>query len=471
MSSFLQRAQLLIQQSRFELAETELRQALVENPNDSTAHALLAICFVESKKYNEATEAIQTAVSLAPDSSFNFYVASVVSDARNQLKKAESEIQQAISMDHTNPAYFGHLASIKLQQKKWQEGLTAAETGLEMDPENVTCTNLRAIAMVKLGRTEEAGATIQSALEKSPEDAHSHANMGWSLLEQGKPKEAMPHFREALRLEPNMEWARAGIVESMKSQYLIYRWMLGWFLFTAKLDSRTLMMILIGGYIGSNVASRMAANNPALQPFLLPLIVAYIGFVILTWVSIPMFNLLLRLNKFGRLVLSPEEKRTSTAVATCLLLAIAFVIVSFATGYDTFLVAALVCGLMMPIVATYYHSDPGWPRAAHGLMVIGFSLFGLIICSVSTGVYFTTGKTQALLNGLVHMSITPLVVIAVGSQFAVNFLAMAKPTKGTDNAKLVWLIGGIFVAVATMALVGFIALLLLSVDPTGPELN
>ncbi len=432
---------------------------LAEDPDNPGAHALHAICLIEMKKFKEATDAANMAIGLAPDAPFGYYVASRISDARNQLKQAEAQIQQAISIDHTNPDYFAQLASIHIQQKKWQAALVAAEAGLEMDPENVACTNLRAIAMVKLGRNSEAGAAIQSALEKSPEDAVSHANMGWSLLNQGKPKDAMPHFKEALRLEPNMEWARAGIIEAMKSQYFIYRMLLSWFLWSSKLDSRTLTMILIGGYIGANVASNLAENNPVLRPFLIPLIVVYIAFVIMTWIAVPMFNLLLRFNKFGRLVLSDEEKRISTLVGTCLVVAVSLVIASFSLGYSFFLAPALAVGLLTPIIATYYQSDPGWPRAAHGLLVLGILAFALISIGCAIGGYTATDQVKLTLQGLLNMSITPLVVIGVGGQFGVNFLGMAKPMKGTNKGFLVWLIGGSMLAVAVLCVVAFIALI------------
>ena len=40
----VQRGQLLYQQSRFDMAEAELRQALAAEPQDAYAHALLALC-------------------------------------------------------------------------------------------------------------------------------------------------------------------------------------------------------------------------------------------------------------------------------------------------------------------------------------------------------------------------------------------------------------------------------------------
>ena len=61
------RAAMLFQQSRFDLAEQELRQALMADPNDPHAHALLALCLARREEFAEATSEAHTAVGLAPD--------------------------------------------------------------------------------------------------------------------------------------------------------------------------------------------------------------------------------------------------------------------------------------------------------------------------------------------------------------------------------------------------------------------
>ena len=67
----LARGLLLFQQSRYELAETELRQALAAEPDDAYAHAVLALCLIERKQPNEATDEARQAIHLAPDMPFD----------------------------------------------------------------------------------------------------------------------------------------------------------------------------------------------------------------------------------------------------------------------------------------------------------------------------------------------------------------------------------------------------------------
>jgi tetratricopeptide (TPR) repeat protein len=84
------------------------------------------------------------------------------------------------------------LAAIRFDQRRWQDALTAAEQGLQNNSGHVGCTNLRAMALVKLGRRQEAGASIDVALAKNPENAITQANQGWTLLEKGDYTQWLP---------------------------------------------------------------------------------------------------------------------------------------------------------------------------------------------------------------------------------------------------------------------------------------
>ena len=55
MGAHLARAQLLLEQARYDLAEEELRQAIGEEPEPALAHALLALCLTARERFDEAT--------------------------------------------------------------------------------------------------------------------------------------------------------------------------------------------------------------------------------------------------------------------------------------------------------------------------------------------------------------------------------------------------------------------------------
>lgn len=384
MGKFLDRAFFLLDQSRYDLAENELRQELAGDPNSSMAHALLALCLARREQFKEATEEAQQAIHLAPDLAYPHYALASVLSERRYFNDAEKAVKQAIELDPYQPDFFGLLSTIHLNERRWQDALDAAEAGLAIDPEHINCNNMRAMALVKLGRRDEAGATMARTLSRDPEDALSHANQGWTLLEQGDPKKAMEHFREALRLEPNLDWARQGIVEALKARNIIYRVMLWYFLWMAKLSRGAQWGIIIGGYVGYRILSGVARDNPNIAPFLWPILAAYFVFAILTWLAYPLFNLLLRLNRFGRLALSPDQITASNWIGLCLLVAILAFGLSFVPGYEIAMLVALVFGLSALPLSSVFICAKGWPRTAMALYTlvlggVGLGSMGLLL--------------------------------------------------------------------------------------------
>lgn len=350
----IERGILLFQQQRFDMAETELRQALAADPDDAYAHSLLALCLMERKQLEDASCEARQAIHLAPDNSFAHYALAKVLYEDDLYDAAQTAIDEAIRLDPQDADYRFLLGAIHFDLRRFEDALRAADEGLAADPEHEGCTNLRVMALVKRGRTREAVDVTESALARNPESSATHANRGWTLLEQSKAEEALGHFRESLRLEPDNEWARSGIVEALKARNAIYAVMLRYFLWMSKLSTRAQWGVILGGYFANRFLTAAAENDQALAPWLLPLRVLYVIFVVLTWTAVPLFNLLLRLNRFGRLALSREEIVDSNWVGALIFLALLSLGACIAWGFEgTQLVAAEVFGfLIIPLAGT-----------------------------------------------------------------------------------------------------------------------
>jgi tetratricopeptide (TPR) repeat protein len=382
MDKHFQHALVLFDQRRYDLAEEKLRQSLLADPENAVAHALLADCLVERKQLEPATAEAREAIRLEPDLPLGHAALARVLLERNRFDEAEKAIQEAIRLEPRNPNHFAQLAAIRLNRRDWADALDAAEVGLILDPEHVGCTNLRAMALVKLGRQDEAGQTLAAALARDPEDAFSHANQGWALLHEGQRQKALEHFREALRLEPGLEFARAGIVEAMKSKNWIYALMLRYFLWMSRRSNRAQWAIVLGGYFGYQGLRELAREKPALSPYVTPLLIAYIVFALLTWLAGPLFNLLLRLDRFGRHALSRDQVVASNWVGGILGLALAGLLTWLVTPAQTIVnsLAILVGGyfglLLLPTCGVF-NCQAGWPRRMMALYTVGLAVTGL----------------------------------------------------------------------------------------------
>ena len=100
-----------------------------------------------------------------------------------------------------------------------------------------------------------------------------------------------------------------------------------------------------------------------------------------TWIAQPLFNLTLRTSRFGRLALSAEETRTSNWVGLCVVIALAFAVVYLFSLNLINAAIAIMAVLMIPVLATYYACDEGWPRNSCLTLI----LVMLVLVAGSTG--------------------------------------------------------------------------------------
>lgn len=311
MSTHLARAEMLLQQSRPAEAEREARLALAEDPENAFAHALLALSGVAQERAAEALASAQTAIGLAPATAYMHYVHAYVLHRLDRSREALAAIDEAIRLSPEDEESFALRASIQLARRDWTAALADAEAGLKINPEHVRSANLRAMALVNLGRKAEAAATGEYALQRDPQNALAHANQGWTCLHRNEPRQAQVHFREALRLDPELEYARHGMLEALKARNPLYRGMLAYFLWIGRQSGRVQWAFIIGSYVVMRFVRGAAVAAPQLGWLLWPLVGAFYLFVYLSWTAVPMFNLLLRFDRFGRFVLSRDERFAS----------------------------------------------------------------------------------------------------------------------------------------------------------------
>jgi tetratricopeptide (TPR) repeat protein len=407
MSQAINRALHLFQISRYADAELELRRALAERPHDPHAHALLGLCLVRQEKLQEAQAEVEQAIVLAPDWDYVHFCRAIILQERRRYDEAEASAREALRLDPASPRNYAQLASILYSQKKWQAALDAAVAGLQYDAEDAECTTWRTASLTKLGRQREAIDTVDEALARDPDDSYAHANKAWALLHEGKSRPAIEHFREALRLDPTNEYARYGMVEALKARNPIYRLVLGYFLWMARLDGKVQMGILMGGFVGARILNSVAQTSPAIAPWVLPIQLLYALFVLLTWFAMPLFNLLLRFNRFGRHALSRDQRIASNWFALCLALCFASAVGLAMYDHDVYFVAAMVSlGTALPLVSIFT-CQHGWPRQAMTLLTIAMAIVGLI-CVYGAATYQPWGGLFRLF--LLAVMFNPLIV-------------------------------------------------------------
>lgn len=420
MSRHYLRASMLYEQSRFEMAEKELQQGLLADPENAEMHALLALILAEMEQYEEATQQARIAIHHAPYMDFAHHALARVYLIRNHFEEAMQAITEAIRLDPEDADHHAVEAAVHMAMRNWGKALDAAVAGLEIDPEDAECANLRAMALVKMGRKKEAQSLLDETLSKVPEDDIAHANKGWTLLHRNQPQEAMEHFREALRLNPCNEWSKAGMIEALKARYFIYRWMLVYFLWMSNLSHKAQWGLLIGFYVAAKFLRVLARREPEWQAWIYPILILYIIFVFMTWVAYPLFNLLLRLNSYGKHLLTPLQITASNLLLVCLSGALISFICGYGLGIERFFwVGGVFLFMSIPVAGTC-NLSPGWPKKVLTVYTLVLALMATI-----TLIIFPFGdkpKTALDMAGLVILLVWVLGIWTFG--WLANALAM-----------------------------------------------
>jgi Flp pilus assembly protein TadD len=372
----LARAQLLLEQSRYDLAERELRAGLAESPQDPHAHAMLAVCLTKQRRWAEATNAAGEAIRLAPDWSYPYHVMASVLATRGRLDEAEQALGAAIRIDPDDADHFSLLAAVRIERGAWRPALEAAERALALDAEDTTAANMRAVALVNLGRKADAGVALGTNLAREPDNAWTHAHQGQAMLHAGNHRAALVAFQEALRLDPTMDLARWGVLTALKARNPVYGLLLRYSLWMSRVSAKVGWAVILGAFL--------------VAQFLGPYAWIYLVIVLVTWTADPVANLILRLHPYGRLLLDREQITSSNWFGACLLAAGALLAGGVALGG-----AALWGGgfglllLTMPLSAIW-RCDEGWPRVA----MTTWTIVCLVLLAAGMGLTFAAGDTE-----------------------------------------------------------------------------
>jgi Flp pilus assembly protein TadD len=386
--AILQRARLLLQQNRYELAAEQLMQVLTQEPNIAEAHSLLALCMLQNKdRWHDATREAEQAIHLEPDEAMCHYVLACVLDKRSRPDEAIRSIREAIRLDSGQSGFYALHASLLSQKDQWKQAYEASSLGLQVDPDDTACSSMRALSLERLGRTTDALHESERAVARDPDSSDAHSMRGWALLQKGQYQESQVAFREALRLEPTHEFARTGMIQALNSKNLIFRMMFKFHSMASRLASGSQWMLIIGLFVGMRLLRAFANANPEWEPYVTPISILYLAFCMLSWIADPVLNAFLRFHPFGKYLLSPMQKLASGMVSGLLLIAIINVLVLAIQGdFPGAMLMGLVPLFMTIPVTIAFHVDRGWPSwiAVPGAIMM-FLLATIIVSSYYLG--------------------------------------------------------------------------------------
>ena len=312
-----ERAQLLIEQGRFEQAREVIEEILGHSPFDYEARIMLFSILIDQGKLEEAQQLRSALIGEYPDDIQVISLAIHLDIALDKLERAESICEQLIGL-----APFYHYAFILMARIKWaQRNYTKAghfiDKALEIEPEDVEALNLK-ITLNHLDTSDSTQVDIDQALHLDPNNPDTLSNLGLLRLREGKVDEALEQFKQALSISPTNSLAQYGLAEALKSKFWIYNLFFRLQLKLSKLSAQGSWKLIIGIYLVYFFLRKLAKHNETLAPLLTPIVYVLACLFLLTWIFNPLMNLYLLTNPYGKYLLDKKEQNTAKLVGASL---------------------------------------------------------------------------------------------------------------------------------------------------------
>lgn len=317
---------------RFDQAEKHFREAVAENPGDSWAlHFLASSLHAQKGREREALPVVQEAIALEPNDAFHHALRSFILTSLERPKEALAAAATARQLDpYCEDAALAEAQAL-LQLSRWSEAEVAAREALKLDADSSSAANLLATALRMQEKRAENEAQIAGLLARDPEDEWTHHNAGWTALQRGDHRTAETHFREALRLDPEFEAAREGLLASFRARSAFYRVFLRYSFTLAKLSEKGRWAFIIGIYLLFRFVRGLARTFS--PEFAIGVTALYFIFVLWGFVATGVGNFILLFDRFARYALRRTEALEAIAVGGAVTAGIALLAVGFAVDF------------------------------------------------------------------------------------------------------------------------------------------
>ena len=153
-----------------------------------------------------------------------------------------------------------------------------------------------------------------------PDNSDPHVAAGRVALHQGKVDDAISHYKEALRLDPNSVEAKNGVMNSLRSRFLLYRW---YFAFNAQL-ARLPVGSGVVIYLVARLVMALGTSDVPIGLRILGYAAAALVFAVLfaRLFMVQVSNLMLLFHPLGRLLLSKHQRAEAIWMGSSIVLCV-----------------------------------------------------------------------------------------------------------------------------------------------------
>jgi tetratricopeptide (TPR) repeat protein len=370
---------LLQDQGRLEEAEACFYSVLAREPDNDFVYGRLALCQMSQPgKKRRALDTIAEAIRLRADEPFYFSVKAIVLGELHRGKEALEAAETAVRLNPEDTFALSAKANAYCAMDRWAEAEEWSRHALALDGDNAMAANILAHTLRMQGKRQLNAEAVERLLAADPEDSFAHVNAGWTALQAKNQPRAEQHFREALRLDPESDMAREGLLESFRARSWFYRAYLSYCFFMQRYTEGKQWMIFLGAFAVYQVSRKyLESLNPVYSGVL---VAVWLGLVLWVWLAPGIGNFLILLDRSARLALKPAERHQGIAVGGVFIAGALATIAGLVSGYYPILLAGVgMLATTIPASLTFGNASSRGRLVFGSITVLLYMAAGIMI--------------------------------------------------------------------------------------------
>ncbi|MBS0423859.1 MAG: FecR domain-containing protein [Proteobacteria bacterium] len=201
-SALIRQASQLLTVGQAEEAKEIIRQALQHEPDNSNAHALLAIIAVVQNDKDQALGLANKAITLDQESAAGHLALSYTQQAHFEIEAALENVQKALASDAQNALIWARLAELQMSVGYLERALDAAKLAVSLNPDLAKTQTVLGFAHLLQIDTQTAKEVFHRAIALDQSDPMPRLGLGIALIREGNLEAGRIELEIAASLDP-----------------------------------------------------------------------------------------------------------------------------------------------------------------------------------------------------------------------------------------------------------------------------
>lgn len=206
----------LIRLNKYEHAEKRIKEMLVANPRDETAHLLWGILYEKKGQLSSARKKIEEAIGYNPAYAAAHVILGELLAEGLDVQTGLKHLKEGVRLEPTDADYLATYAGYLQLNGKHKEATGLIKQALKIDPQNAHVLNVASIV-------QPGSKHIHHAIEREPNNPLYLNNLGVDHITHRRFAKAVLILHQAVEGDPTNTMFQQNLMLARKAKNLFYR--------------------------------------------------------------------------------------------------------------------------------------------------------------------------------------------------------------------------------------------------------